>query len=81
MKIYIREIIVYPLCSWKEYYDNEEKANEAYKVCDPAHGIYVNDEETVNTSDKEMFMLKYCSDKNDFNNSYEKIRSKIYARY
>jgi hypothetical protein len=78
MKIYVREVVVYPIRSWKEYYTSEEKANELYSIRHPSKGIYVNDDGTRQTRDLDLFKRTYCNNINDIDNTPEEVKNKIF---
>lgn len=77
IKVYLREIVNYPLHSWTEVYTDPDLANKAYEAASAADGIHVHDGGVAYTSDLEMYLINHhCRDLNDYNNTPEQIRAK-----
>lgn len=77
IKVYLREIVNYPIHSWTEIYTDVDLANKAYDAASAADGIYVNDGGIAYTTNLDLYlMLNNCRDLGDYNNSPEQIRAK-----
>ena len=77
MKVYKREVVHYPFCSWMEYYTSKELADKAYNATDASNELYVSDGGTSETEDLEIYLYDRISNSHDYNNSPEQIRAKI----
>lgn len=77
IKVYLREVVNYPIHSWIEVYTDEDLANKAYEATSAADEIYVNNAGVAYTSDFEMYLINHhCDNLDDYNNSPEQIRAK-----
>ena len=77
IKVYLREIVNYPMCSWTEVYTDPDLADKAYEAASAADELYVHDAGVAYTANLDLYlMLNNCRDLGDYNNTPEQIRAK-----
>lgn len=77
IKVYLREIVNYPVLRWTEVYTDEDLANKAYDAASAADEIYVHDAGIDYAYDLDMYLiLHHCDNLGDYNNTPEQIRAK-----